>query len=208
MRGFHFSLRWLFGIVSFLAVGCGLLIYASPLLSKLTATLTVVVLLAAVPAAIYHAGDRRAFWGGFALFGFAYLWMLCGTWQSLDGSTALRERLVTTDLLTRCHEVLPSTQASVNVNSTNPTPVATAWVTYGGSVAFNPYAGQPAVPPGGASLPYQLPGTVAVVSGAVDRTSFLTTGHSLFAILFALLGGAIARRCSSRAGAEKGTQLV
>src|SRR5215469_2700110 len=111
MRGFHFSLRWLFGVVSFLAIGCGLLIYASPWLSKLTATLAVVVLLAAAPAAIYQAGDRRAFWAGFAFFGCAYLWMVCGTWQAHDGSTALRERLVTTDVLTRCYEALPSSQA-------------------------------------------------------------------------------------------------
>jgi hypothetical protein len=108
LHGFHFSLRWLFGIVTLLAIGCGLLTYASPLLSKLTFTATLAVLLAAVPAAAYQAGDRRAFWAGFALFGFAYLWMVCGTWQSPEGLTSVRERLVTSDLLTRCYEALPS----------------------------------------------------------------------------------------------------
>ena len=63
MRGFHFSLRWLFGVVSFLAIGCGLLIYAKPLLSKLTFTAALVVLLAATFAAIYRVGDQRVLGG-------------------------------------------------------------------------------------------------------------------------------------------------
>jgi hypothetical protein len=71
MRGFRFSLRWLFGIVSFLAVGCGLLLYAIPLLSKLTFTIVIVVLMSAVAAAGYQMRERRAFWAGFAAFGIA-----------------------------------------------------------------------------------------------------------------------------------------
>ena len=110
MRGIHFSLRWLFGVVSFLAVGCGLLIYASPFLSKLTFTAAVTGLLVGLFSAVYRIGDQRAFWAGFATFGFAYVWMVCGAWQSPDGSTPLRDRLVTTDLLTRCYELLPSSQ--------------------------------------------------------------------------------------------------
>ena len=195
MRGFHFSLRWMFGTVSFLAIGCGLLIYASPLLSKLTSTLTVLVLLAAVPAAIYHAGDRRAFWAGFALFGFAYLWMVCGTWQSHDGSTALRERLVTSDLLVRCHDALPLRQTAAPILTG---PVGYPANPYGNSQLGggpNPY--QPLGP-----NPYQLPATFVITTTTVDRADFLTTGHSLFALLFALLGGAITRRCSSAARAE------
>jgi hypothetical protein len=197
MRGIHFSLRWLFGIVSFLAMGCGLLIYASPLLSKLAATSAAVVLLAAIPAAIYHAGEQRAFWAGFGLFGFAYLWMICGAWQSHDGSTALRERLVTTDLLVRCYELLPSTKSS-SVNSTS---AATAWLSFTGSAAFDPYTGQPTMAPGSGLMPYQPPGTVTVVTPSVNRADFLTTGHSLFAIVLALLGGIITRRCAARATA-------
>jgi hypothetical protein len=198
----HFSLRWLFGVVSFLAIGCGLLTYASPILSKLTATFTVLALLSAVPAAIYHAGERRAFWAGFVLFGGAYLWMVCGTWLSHDGSTAFRERLVTTDLLTRCYELLPSTQSPASANSTS---TAIAWLSYQASPVFNRNTGQPITMPGSG---YPLSGTAAVVTATVDRADFLTTGHSLFAILFALLGGAVTRRCASRASASsKGASL-
>ncbi|HWB14463.1 MAG TPA: hypothetical protein VG826_34880 [Pirellulales bacterium] len=199
MRGFHFSLRWLFGIVSFLAVGCGLLIYASPFLSKLTATSAAVVLLAAVPAASYHAGERRAFWAGFAFFGFAYLWLVCGAWQSHDGSGALRERLVTTDLLTRCYELLPSTQSSSSANST----LASIALLQSTGTLVDPNTGQAATASGGGSLTWAP--TPVAVAPPVDRNDFLTTGHSLFAILFALLGGALTRRCCSRARAVPST---
>jgi hypothetical protein len=193
MRGIRFSLRWLFGVVSFLAIGCGLLIYASPFLSKLTATLAVISLLTAVPAASYHTGDRRAFWAGFALFGFAYLWMVCGAWLSHDGSASLRDRLVTTDLLTRSYDALPSRQTALS----GAAPPATAgWVTYNAGAIFDPYTGQATVPGSGSA--YMLPPSVA---RPTDRADFLTTGHSLFAILFALLGGIITRRFSSRARA-------
>ena len=191
MRGVHFSLRWLFGVVSFLAVGCGLLTYASPILSKLAFTVVVTALLAGLFSAVYRIGDQRAFWAGFATFGFVYLWMVCGTWQSPDGSTPVRDRLVTTDLLIRSHDALPSRQASQS------TAAATAWMTYQGSVAlnpyagFNPYTGQSTMPAGGGS--YMLPPTMTVATPAVGRTDFLTTGHSLFAVVFAFVGGIIIR---------------
>jgi hypothetical protein len=193
MRGIHFSLRWLFGVVAFLAISCGLLIYASPFLSKLTATLAAVALLAAIPAAIYHAGDRRAFWAGFSLFGFAYLWLVCGTWQSHDGSTALRKRLVTTDLLTRCYEVLPGQASTLPV-------LGKILPTQSGTVVIDPltstYTGDLTVMP---NSTFSALSVTSVATSGVDRADFLTTGHSLFAILFALLGGAITRRYSSRA---------
>jgi hypothetical protein len=198
MRGFHFSLRWLFGVVSFLAIACGLLFYASPFLSKLTFTATLVMLLAATFSAAYHAGGRRAFWAGFAVFGFPYLWLTCGLWQSPDGSTPVRERLVTSDLLIRCHEVLPSRQTSMTMTTT---PVTTGSVTYTGAVAYDPYSNavQTTMMPGGATPPGPLTMTSVILSTTVDRTDFLTTGHSLFAIVFALLGGVIARSTYRRA---------
>ena len=193
MRGFHFSLRWLFGVVSFLAVGCGLLIYASPFLSKLTFTAAIVILLAAILSAVYQAGNHRAFWTGFAAFGFAYLWLTCGLWQSPDGSTPLRERLVTNDLLVRCHEVLPSRQTSVTLTSAVGAPVPAI---YAGTVFYDQTGN---VAPGITMPPGSTIMTTATVTTSVDRTDFLTTGHSLVAIVFALLGGVIARGSFRRA---------
>jgi hypothetical protein len=37
-------------------------------------------------AAIYPARDRRAFWAGFALFGFAYLWMVAHAVGGLESA--------------------------------------------------------------------------------------------------------------------------
>ena len=196
MRGPHFSLRWLFGVVSFLAVGCGLLIYATPLLSKLTFTVILGVLLAAVVAAVCRGGDRRAFSAGFAAFGFAYVWLICGSWQSPDGTVALREKLVTTELLLWCSEKLPARQSTVVMA---PVSVSAAYPAQPGSMAM-PMGGMPGMPNGMASgmMPSTTNMAPTTISSAVDLTDFLTTGHSLFAIILALLGGAVARRCYQR----------
>lgn len=195
MRGFRFSLRWLFGMVSFLAVGCGLLFYATPLLSKLTFTVAILVLLSAVAAAIYQSREHRAFWAGFAAFGLAYLWLTCGVWQSPDGSMMLRDSLVTTEILGWCYEELPQRQtalvpvggtvgyAYVDVTSTY-TPSAMP----GGPMPTTVIAGSNAAPP-------MVSGTTLFMSPAVNRMDFFTVGHSLFTIALALLGGMITRRC-------------
>jgi hypothetical protein len=196
MRGFHFSLRWLFGVVSFLAVGCGLLIYASPFLSKLTFSATLVVLLAAMPAAVYSAGERRAFWAGFSFFGLAYLWLICGSWQSPDGSELLRNRLATTAVFSWCHE---------KVARSHSTPMY-QWT---GGMAGPPMGMSSMMSGAGGSgmMPGGMSGMSPMTSVTVtpDWSDFSTTGHSLFEIVFALLGGVIARRAYQRSSTATGS---
>lgn len=196
MRGFRFSLRWLFGTMSFLAVGCGLLFYATPLLSKLTFTLAILVMLSAVAAAVYQSRERRAFWAGFAAFGLAYLWLTCGAWQSPDGSTMLRDTLVTTEILGWCYEKLPQRQTAI---VSSPVPA-------GGSVGYSyidltGYISAPAGMPSGGNAasmsmaPPMISGTTLFMSPAVNRMDFFNVGHSIFTITLAGLGGLITRRC-------------
>lgn len=198
MRSFKFSLRWLLGAVSFAAVGCGLLIYATPLLSKLTLTVAIFGLMAGVVAAVYRAGERRAYWAGFAAFGLGYLWMTFGSWQSPDGSVPLREALVTTELLNWCYNLLPARQTTVTSiidPLTGVTPYGyvdvSGTITTGGMPTgmTSTYSAGPMTPPGAV-----FSGTMTTTTSAVNRGDFFNVGHSLWAIVLATLGGLIARR--------------
>ncbi|HVA51553.1 MAG TPA: hypothetical protein VNH11_34750 [Pirellulales bacterium] len=182
MRRFHFSLRGLFGVVSFAAVSCGLMVYATAWFSLLTFTAVLFMLITAATAAIFCSGARRAYWGGFAAFGFAYLWATCGQWQSPDGSAPLRDRLVTSELLDRCHQMLPTTVMYA-------TPAAAPWPS--GSTTYTYSAAPPGTMPG---TPGPM-GAEAFIMPTVDQALFITTGHALFALVFAVLGGVIAKRC-------------
>lgn len=185
MLGLRFSLRWLFGIVSFVALGCGLLIYATSLLSRLTFTLLLVGLMAAVLAAVFRAGERRAFWVGFAGFGFAYIWLICGSWQAPSGNGPLRDSLATTAALKWCREKVPRT-TSLTVSAQSP----------GGMMAGGMGMGEGMMPSAG--MMSNAP-VIANVSGPPDWIDFSTTGHSLFAFLLAALGGIVAMGCYRKA---------
>jgi hypothetical protein len=188
MRGFHFSLRSIFVLVSFLAVGCGLQIYASHLSASLTFTAVLAVLLAAVPGAICHTGERRAFWAGFAAMGFVHLWLVCGSWLSPDGTGPLRDRLLTTTALHWCHEKVARTQpASVVMTG------GMGMSPGGGMVgSMTSMGGGSMMMPGGMG---GMPPMMAVVTP--DWSDFITTGQSLLTLAFAVLGGLIGR-CSHR----------
>ena len=115
----RFSLRWLLGSVSFLAIGCGLLIYARPVTACLTFAATLLVLFAAIPLSVYRSGERRAFWFGFALFGLGYLGLVCGPWQAPDVhiQIGVRERLPTTKLLELAYEWVPTKPSNAPAGS-------------------------------------------------------------------------------------------
>ncbi|HEV3343922.1 MAG TPA: hypothetical protein VG125_26345 [Pirellulales bacterium] len=213
MGGLHFSLRWMFGLVSFLAVGCGLLIYATPFLSRLTLTVTLVLLLASVLAAACHTGERRMFWAGFAFFGLAYGWIVCGSWQSPANDGLLHHRLATTAILEWCHERAPRTRSfttqspgsgMMGMGSMGGTPM-------GGPMGGGPMGGGPmgGGPMGGGPMGGPMSGgpmggsggppAVTIVSQTPDVADFAATGHSLFALAFAMLGGLIATGCYKKA---------
>ncbi|HWB12329.1 MAG TPA: hypothetical protein VG826_24095 [Pirellulales bacterium] len=198
MRGPHFSLRWLFGFVSFLAIGCGVLIYATPFLSRLMLTTVLVILWASVLAAACHTGERRIFWAGFAFFGIAYGWIVCGSWQSPAGDGPLQHRLATTSILEWCHQRAPHTR---KFSTTASPPPGMMMGGMGGPMGGGPMmGGMPGTGMGPPVMPGGAPG-VLVVTQSPDWSDFATTGHSLFTLAFAMLGGVIAARCYARAKA-------
>src|SRR5215469_14930258 len=138
----QFSLCRLFGLVLFAAVGCGLLRFATPLLATLTFTVTVITLTVSVVAAICNTPKRRVFWTGFAAFGFAYLWAICGNWQSPDGSTSVRERLLSSRILDWCYNRLPI-ENQAEMAASIPEPTSAEWLTSSPVVAPSPFAKRP-----------------------------------------------------------------
>ncbi|HEV3340988.1 MAG TPA: hypothetical protein VG125_11545 [Pirellulales bacterium] len=69
----RFSLRWVFGIVAFVAIGCVCLTSASEVLSKVLASILFAFLLLFIFVAIYGDGRLRAFCGGAAIAGWTFL---------------------------------------------------------------------------------------------------------------------------------------
>lgn len=200
MPRLRFSLRWMLGVVSLAAIGCGLLVYATPFLSKLAFTAALFSVIGAIPAAVFQGGQRRAFRGGFAMLGLAYLWAICGSWQTPDSSLPLRECLVTSEILARCHELLPSRQTSVVMTPPAATPYSSTYYSAPAAIDSPGYPSAMTMPPTqmspgtGLGPGAGLAGTV-VITTQVNRSDFMTAGHALFTLLAGFAGGAIARRC-------------
>jgi hypothetical protein len=166
----RFSLRWLLGSITFLTIGCGLLVYARPVTAHVTFGTTLLVLFTAIPLSVYRSGARRAFWFGFALFGLGYLGIVCGPWQAPDVhiQVGVRERLSTTKLLELAYEYLPTKAPSVPMGGGQ------------GSGMFGQMGGMPASRP---------------TPRATEWGDFAIVGHSLWALVTASFGGAIAYWC-------------
>lgn len=81
MRKPQFSLLGLLSVVSFVAVGCVALRYATTFWSCVMHTLLVFSLLFAMLGALFDRGEQRVFWGGFALFGWAYFYVATWSWS-------------------------------------------------------------------------------------------------------------------------------
>ena len=63
----QFSLRWLFGAISFAAIACFSLAYASELIKNALGVAMFALLTVAALGAIYSAPSRKPFWGGCAI---------------------------------------------------------------------------------------------------------------------------------------------
>jgi hypothetical protein len=81
MRKFHFSIAGLMGIVLAAAVGLTALKNASRIWAGVMLLLTCGILALGIIGAIYGQRTRRAWWLGFALFGWGYL-ALAGFWSA------------------------------------------------------------------------------------------------------------------------------
>jgi hypothetical protein len=169
MTRLRFNIGTLLAIVLFLAIGFAALREATDLWDSGVFTLTSVVLLVGVMLSVHRTGKGRAFWLGFALFGWAYLV------ASLIPS--VESRLLTTKGLTYLNSKIPGRAVTASFTITANT---------GGTVDVI------GSPPNGQTLTatsVRLWNTPAGRFLAVSPESFVRIGHSLLSLIVALAGG-------------------
>lgn len=69
----RFTLRWLFGAITFAAIACFSLAYASNVIKDALGVAVFAFLIVAALGAIYSAPSRKPFWGGCAIAGTIYI---------------------------------------------------------------------------------------------------------------------------------------
>jgi hypothetical protein len=191
MTRLRFSLGWLLGVVAAVAFACAAIRAESDLWASLAFTLCLGVLLVSIVGVLFSAAEPRAFWTGFAVFGWGYLLLVFGPWFDHFGRS-----IITTKLLKQLH---------VKLQRTIPAPAASVASSPGGSAGMgmgqapwgSPGAGQGSPqgmdpmaaggwqPGGGAGM-----GGTRIVGPSSEQV--WRVGHSLFALLFAVVGGGLA----------------
>jgi hypothetical protein len=185
MKRIRFNIASLLGVILVLGVGFAGLRESNDTWDSSIFSITLCFLLISIPLAVDRTDKRRAFWMGFALFGSAYL--------GFSLSPPIESRLITTRALTFLDsKVAPSipTRLTYNgltdtlvVNNSQPIPLN---VTKRTGI-------DPDVNFVGVSIPnilVKLPPSGS--SGTAEN--FVRIGHSLLALISALLGGLISRR--------------
>jgi len=114
MRFARFSIADLLAAVGLCAVSLACLINASTPWASAVLSVTLAALVLSVIGVIYRRGERRAFWAGFAICGWAYMTLSSGPWFN----TSLRYQLVTAKLLDWAYPLLiPAARQSSNPNN-------------------------------------------------------------------------------------------
>jgi hypothetical protein len=101
MKTIAFSIRGLLAAVTLIAVGLFALLNASPLWDSIIVSLTLLLLLTALLSLACRPGPRRAFWIGFAIFGWGYLILVDGPIVARD--LTVRSNLPTNVVLDMLH---------------------------------------------------------------------------------------------------------
>jgi hypothetical protein len=174
----RFSIRSIMATVLFAAVGLSALRHASDLTASLVVSATLLALGVATLGAAFLRGRRRAYWAGFAAFGWGYAALSSGPWAA----EAIGPRLATTKLLEYAGphiDLAPDDSQPLYLYTT----LATASTTSPPQILADV--------PVTTRLFTTPPG--AMVVGAASEP-FLRVGHGLFTLILALLGGAVARR--------------
>jgi hypothetical protein len=186
MRRFRFTIAGLLGLVLFLGVGFAALREASELWDSAVFSTTVGMLSASVLLAVHRADRRRAFWLGFALFG----------WISLGASLipSIESQLLTTRVLTFLDSKMPGRA-----------PATITWVAQSGpgnapqTLSLSLDGNTLSLIPPGAPVNWNTSITGCLTGRSSGTTeSFLRIGHSLVALVLAYLGGHLSRGLSDR----------
>jgi hypothetical protein len=199
MPRFRFKIASLLVLVLFVAVGFAALRESTDLWESGVFTLTLVFLLTSILLAIHLAGKRRAFWLGFALFGWIYL--------ALTLMPSTESRLITTKALALLDTKVPGRPKDVfyvRFSGTNTGVLMNQFP----AVAFNSNGNQLATSSQGAVKLWNATKFKPISGWSGTTENFVRIGHSLLALLVGWLGGQLSRRlCRTSRLAEPSTAV-
>jgi hypothetical protein len=181
MKRIRFNIASLLGVILIVAVGFAALRESSDLWESGIFSLTLGVLLISILLAIHRTEKRRAFWLGFALFGWIYL--------VLTLVPSVEPRLITTKTLAYLDSKVPRRSVtSIVVSSLRIR--GTASGAFGNDIQNLKLAAD------GNQVVGIWDATTGTLLGGWSGTSgnFANIGHSLFALLVGWLGGQLSRR--------------
>jgi hypothetical protein len=195
MRRFRFSIATLLGIVLFISVALAALRDSTDTWDSGILGLTSLCLLTAVLLAVHRTDRRRAYWLGFALFGWAYL--------VASLIPALESRLPTTRALAYIGAARPvaipqgvavadfDSDGQMDLYFGNASAPSVVYLNNGDGTFRQPTSTTAA--PGGNPTPNAVLWNRLMGTGGSPE-NFVRVGHSLLALVYAFLGGSLSRR--------------
>jgi hypothetical protein len=194
MTRLRFNIGTLLAVVVFLAVAFAALREATAFWDSGVFTLTAAMLLASVLLSVHRTGKGRAFWVGFALFGWIYLAASLIPW--------VEPRLLTTRVLEFLDSRIPGRTVTFSVTLTTNNSGAPSNLVEEVTTSTN-----------GRDLIKTMNGTISLstltgkaLAGPFGSSeNFVRIGHSLLALVVALCGGHFSHRLSLKAPGIDGT---
>jgi hypothetical protein len=184
MRRIRFRLGTLVRFVLVLGVGLAALRESNDIWDSGVFTLALAALLVSILLAIHRTGQRRAFWLGFALFGAVYL--------GLSLVPPIEARLITTKALAFLESRISDRPIMIS---------GRVWDTWSrdlgqnnqsinsASIAFSPQGNLVASGNQGVIRVWDVSGGNPLGTWSGTTENFVRIGHSLFALIIALVGG-------------------
>jgi hypothetical protein len=183
MKRIRFNIASLLVVILFFAVGFAALRESNDLWDSGLFTLTLGVLVISILLTVHRREARRAFWIGFALFGWSYL--------TVSVVPAIESRLITTKALAYLDSKVPGRSVAFTLYTTINTGTGSNQVR---NVAFSVDGRRLATTNQGQVKIRDL-ATGRLLSGWAGTTeNFVRIGHSLFAPMLGWLGGLLSRR--------------
>jgi hypothetical protein len=185
MPKLRFNIASLLGVILVFGIGFAALRESSDLWESGVLTLMIGVLLISILLAVHRTESKRAFWLGFALFGWMYV--------ALTFMPSVESRLITTRALHYLDSKVPG-RAMVIYTTIN---MGT------GSGTGNKQVYSIAVSAGGTQIATSSQGQVRLWNAATGKLlggwsgtteNFVRVGHSLFVLLVGWFGGQFSRR--------------
>jgi hypothetical protein len=198
MPKLRFNIASLLGVIFILGVGFAALRESSDLWESGVLTLMIGVLLISILLAVHRTESKRAFWVGFALFGWAYM--------GLTFMPSVESRLITTRALHYLDSKVPGRAMRIYATTIN---------SGIGSGTVNNQVYSIAITAGGTQLTTSGQGQLRLWNAATGKLlggwsgtteNFVWIGHSLFVLLVGWFGGQLSRRlCRASRSSEPST---